>query len=228
MRPFLIGLMILCLVACDSKPPVQAKKWQIVGQSFNQHDPTVNYSMQISYPEIDSAATVEEQDLNQRFLNFMGSDADSFVTFIQDFDSSMLRELEGTYTVHTNNAYFLSISQRFVWAVPGTSILLGEVKCTNYDRQQRRLLALKDCFKAGDFQPRLLNVVRGEVNKQYGIGICREPEIKDLAVFALDKTGMRFFLDVYSGNHACQQIEVVVPYEEIADILRPEIMEAFS
>jgi hypothetical protein len=148
--------------------------------------------------------------------------------FIQDFDSSMMRELEGNYSVHASVPQLLSISQRFVWAVPGTPVLLGEVKSTNYDREKKQLMTLKDCFKSNDYQTELLQLVRGEVTKQYGIGVCREIESSDLSVFALEKAGMRFFLDAYAGIPECQQIEIVIPYEKMKKILRPQIREAFS
>lgn len=228
MRIICIGLLLLCLGGCDATVSPKMKKWNIVSQPFIQSDPESNYSMRMMYPEIDSAATAEELGLNKRFLDFLGNDADSFFVFIKDFDSGMLRELDGSYNVHANGPQFLSISQRFVWAVPGTPILLGEVKCSTYDRQKKQLLALKDCFNSNTYQAELLNLVRGEVTKQYGIGICKEVESNDLAVFALDKAGMRFFLDVYSGNHACQQIEIIIPYKSMKKMLRPQIMEAFS
>ncbi len=229
-----IKKLLLCfslvgvLVSCDPARHQDVRKITILARSTTTSDSLLNYRMQLSYPEIDSASENWMQELNAHFVQEMEQDADSFRSFIQDFDPGMLRELEGDFHVHSNYAKLLSLSQRFVWAVPGTPILLGEVKTTNYRREKQAFLSLSECFKKEDFETDLLQKINAEVRNQYGQDICREVEKKDLHAFTLEKAGIRFFLDIYGGNPACQQLEIILPFEKLKGTLKSFVQDFFE
>ena len=229
MKKGLIIAFVLGLI-CSCQPQEKQKRepLSIVSRTTVESDTSLRYRAHIHFPEIDSAAADWQQALNTHFVDNFQQDADSFRRFIQDFDPVFLRELEGSFQVHSNQPCLLSVSQRFVWAVPGTSILLGEVKTTNYLRADQRMLSLADCFKQTDFKEELLRQVQAAVNRQYGKGICRELTTKDLNAFILEAAGMRFFLDIYGGNHACQQVEIILPFERLKGKLRSFVTESVA
>ena len=220
---FLPLLLLISIAACQQKEEPAAKKLHIKSQAMIISDSVLNFRAEVYYPRIDSVETDWEKKLNKQFYQEVITDLDSFRQFIGDFEPDMLRELDGSFAVHTNDGHLLSISQRFIWAVPGTSILLGEVKCSNFDRHTEQEMSLKDCFRTDDYADKLVNWVNAEVEKQYGIEVCRQVKKEDLELFSLDKTGIRFFLDIYSGIPSCQQVEIVIPFEQMDAILAAKL-----
>lgn len=223
-----LSLTLIFISSCEGEKEATLPKLKIKSYDFAESDTTQKFKIEASYPQIDSAKEMWQNEANIIFLMQVKADADSFKTFIKDFDPSFLRELEGSYKVHTNSSKVLSISQRFVWAVPGTSILLGEVKTMNIRRKDGQQMELKDCFKSADFETVLLNQINAEVEKQFGIEVCKEVELADIQAFVLERAGMRFFLDIYNGSHACQQVEAVISFEKLEKILDVSVTTYFE
>ena len=228
LRLYFVSLLLLGLSSCQQGTAEQAEKLTFQEVNYSLQDTSLSYRITATYPQIDSASVSWQEELNAYFEQQLLQDADSFRAFIQDFEPDMLRELEGIWQLHSNKPGFFSISQRFIWAVPGTSVLLGEVKTTNYLTAEKKHLSLADCFREADFSQKLVNQVNAEVEKSYGIGICGKAEATDLAAFAIEKAGLRFFLDVYQGNHACQQVEIVLPFEKLKDDIKAFIPQLFE
>jgi len=184
--------------------------------------------MQLDFPKIDSVSAPWQTQLNKRFQQVATANADSFKQFIAGFEAFGLRELSSSFQVHTNNTNLLAISQRFIWAVPGTSILLGEVVTTNYDRASQQQLSLSDCFEGEAWQNQLVKAVNQQIIRLNGAGVCREMEFADLTHFSIEKTGIRFFLDAYTGSHACQQIEIILSFDQAKGLIKDQVKVYFG
>lgn len=223
-----LSLPLIFFSSCEGEKEATLPKLKIKSYDFAESDTIQKFKIQASYPQIDSANEIWQNEVNVLLLMQVKADADSFKRFIQDFDPSFLRECEGNYKVHANSSKLLSISQRFIWAVPGTSILLGEVKGLTVRRKDGQRIELKDCFKSEDFETVLLNQINAEVEKQFGIEVCKKVESSDIQAFVLEKAGMRFFLDIYNGSHACQQVEAVIPFEKLEKILDASVKAYFA
>lgn len=134
----LLTLIIPMIFSCVKQPSGIAVK------HIHEFDSTLNYRIDIDYPAFtDSHASI----INQQITGCIDSNILAFKRFILDFEEASIRTLDYTYEIKSNDNQFISISQKFAWAVPGVERILYQHSNINYNRIGNYFIGIDGLFK---------------------------------------------------------------------------------
>jgi hypothetical protein len=226
MRNYIALLLIVSGLAYSCQPAKEpAVPLEMAGLSMTENNDSLSYNIDIQYLAAQGGEEKLRGTINQRIEQAAAENATAFKEFIQDFEPMGLRELEGFAFLRYNNGRLLSLSQRFIWAVPGTSTLIEETVTHNLRIPEGDTLSLDELFaEPAAAKAEVLEKVKGAILKQYGPGLCRELEgVEELEKFCISDKGLIFFLDLYQGNPACRQAEITLPWAGVEGLLSKEM-----
>jgi len=179
----LLMLIIPMVFSCVKQPSGIAVK------HIHEFDSTLNYRIEIDYPVFkDSHLSA----VNQQVTNSIDSNIFEFKKFILDFEGESIRTLDYKYEVKCNDDQFVSISQRFAWAVPGVERILYQHYNINYNRISNIFISIDELFKPNLNYRDLLSVLVMDDLKQDSL--CNLDSIEDFKNFYFSRDTIFFNL----------------------------------